>query len=281
MGHRHGRTGSAAVAALLCLSGCSAVLGIQDPEIEGSILPGVDASPGDGPISSGDGSSTTDGSDASKDGTTGGDAGVAFVDDFNRPEGGPGNGWIEKAPAGTWLTVGGRLLCTKPTPSSLDEGLYRPFSEALLDVEVSVAFKLSALPPGSVQVHARVPQSAIATAGQSDGYSIYVPNSSTEARLFRLRGATPTDLKSLTLSEALNTTDSYRLRLRVTGTNPVALEGWVERSTNPGFVVIGHGTTSDSDATRFDQAGTVNLALDTNANASYDDFTRTPVSLPP
>ena len=73
---------------------------------------------------------------------------------------------------------------------------------------------------------------------------------------------------------------SYRLRLRVTGTNPVALEGWVERSTNPGCVVIGHGTTADSDAARFDQAGTANLALDANANASYDDFTRTPVSVP-
>ena len=265
---------------LLGLSGCSAILGIQEPEIEGSILPGFEGGSGDSPLGTGDGSGTAEGSttDApSKDGTPGGDAGAAFVDDFNRFDASPGNGWIAKSTPSIWEAAGGRLVCTKPNPFYLDEGLYRPFSEAVLDVEVSVAFKLSALPPGFVHLHARVPQSAITTAGQSDGYSIYVPNSSTEARLFRMRGGAPMDLKAFALSEALNTTDSYRLRLRVTGTSPVALEGWVERSTNPGFVVIGHTTTSDSDAARFDQAGTVNLALDTNANASYDDFTRTPL----
>ncbi len=265
---------------LLALSGCSAILGIDQPVIEGSSLPGIEGGTGDSPITNGDGSSTTDGSTTDappRDGTTGGDAGAVFVDDFNRPEGSPRNGWIEKAGAGVWVTAGGRLVCTKPNPFYLDEGLYRPFSEAVLDVEVSVAFKLSALPPGFVHLRARVPQGAITTAGQSDGYGIYVPNSSTEARLFRIGGAAPTDLKTLTLSEALNTTDSYRLRLRTTGTSPVVLEGWVERSTNPGFVVIGHATTSDSDAARFDQPGTVNLALGTNANASFDDFARTPL----
>ncbi len=269
---------AAAFAALLPLAACSAILGIDDPQIEGAILPGVDSgSPDRTPTGDGAPVSETSTPDApTKDGPTP-DAGPIFIDDFNRIDGAPGNGWIEKEP-GDWVTSGGRLVTTKPAPFYLDQGLYRPFSEAVLDVEVSVAFKLSALPPGFVQLHARVPASAITTAGQSDGYSIYVPNSTTEARLFRSRTAVSTDLMTLGLSEALNTTDSYRLRLRVTGTSPVALEGWVERATNPGFVVIGHATASDSDPTkRFDQPGTVNLALDTNANASYDDFTRTPL----
>jgi hypothetical protein len=197
-----------------------------------------------------------------------------LMDDFNRPANAVlGNGWVEKTPAAFALT--GTVVSKAATGTGFTDNLvYRPVTEAVRDVEASVEFRVASLPPGYPQVFVRGQTATIGNAGIFDGYLLFVDNNPTQATLSRLNSSSFTTLSQLPLAPGLNTTDTYRLRLRAVGTDPVVVTGVVERYTGSGWVAIGQATANDTAATRFITAGTVGFSGHTEGGIyTYDNFT--------
>jgi hypothetical protein len=197
------------------------------------------------------------------------------LDDFNRPDGDLGNGWIQKNPGAFTLTAGAVAKAATGTGYA-DNLVYRPATEAMLDGEASVEVRFNQLPPGYAQVFVRAQTQTIANAGALDGYLLYVDDDPSRAFLSRIQSGGFTTLMQITINPGLNTTDTFRLRLRATGTNPVVLAAFVERFTGTDWAVIGQATVNDSAATRFATAGTMGFSGHVEGGAyTYDNFTLT------
>lgn len=202
-----------------------------------------------------------------------------LTDDFNRADNAAlGNGWIEKE-AANYSIVGNAVQKNAASGSYLNHLAYRPASEDVADVEVSVEFRLSASNPGYPQIYTRVQSDTVAWGTYFNGYMLYVNESNTQAILGRqTESEFVATLQSLTLSPALNTTDTFRLRMRTTGTNPVQLAAYVERLNSGTWQIIGQATYDDTAAGRFTNAGTVGFGGYTEASYRYDNFVRTNLS---
>ena len=199
----------------------------------------------------------------------------SFVDDFNRADNASmGNGWIEKTAAAFSLT--GNRVSKAATSSIFSNNLvYRPGAENILNGEASVEVRFTSLPPGFPQVFVRGQTATIANAGVLDGYLLFIDNAANRALLDRVQGGAFFPLVQITINPVLNTTDTYRLRLRATGTNPVALEAYVERLSGTSWTVIGQALFNDTAATRFTTAGSVGFSGHVEGGTyTYDNFTR-------
>jgi hypothetical protein len=200
-------------------------------------------------------------------------AAAQFTDDFNRANADAiGNGWIEKSPD-VFSISGNRAQKNALSSPYLNNLVYRPAGESLLDVEASTEMRVLAASPGYAQIMTRVQTSTVAVSGQLDGYMLYLNDSNSQAILGRQSGSSfVTTLATLTISPALNTTDTFRLRLRSTGTNPVELEAYVERWTGAAWQIAGSAVYSDSSASRFSTAGTVGFGGYIEAAYAFDNF---------
>src|SRR6266446_5279898 len=78
----------------------------------------------------------------------------------------------------------------------------------------------------------------ITRAGVFDGYLLSIDNSPALARIDRLEHGAFAFSTPFTLNPSLNTTDTFRLRLRATGINPVVLNAYVERLVGTTWMVI-------------------------------------------
>jgi len=186
-----------------------------------------------------------------------------------------GNGWIEKEPSAFSIQTNA-VAKLASYYDYRDNIVYRPAAEDVADVEASVEMRVTASDPGYPQLHTRIQSSTVATSGWLDSYTIYVNGSNTEAVLGRQRGSSfVTTLASFTLSPALNTADTFRLRLRATGTNPVQLEAFVERLQGASWQIIGQATASDSNAQRIATAGSVGFSGYIESGYRFDNFVRT------
>src|SRR2546423_4531996 len=186
-----------------------------------------------------------------------------------------GNGWVEKTP-GAFSLVGNRVSKAATATGFADNVLYRPAGENMLDGEASVEVRFNSLPPGYAQVFVRGQTGTIANAGVFDGYLLYTDNDPGRALLDRIENGAFRPLTQITIAPALNTTDTFRLRLRATGTNPVALAAFVERFTGTGWAVIGQATINDTAPTRLATAGTVGFTGYLEGGIyTYDNFTWT------
>ena len=201
-----------------------------------------------------------------------------FVDDFSRPDSAVlGNGWIEKDPAAFDL-VGGMAAKQASGGSYLDTAVYRPAGEDTLDEEVTVELQLLSTSPGYPQIFSRLQSSTAGIGGTLDGYILYIDNRTDRAILGRQTGsAFVTPLATITMAPALNTVDTYRMRLRSTGTLPVQLDASIERFNGSGWDVIGSASTSDSAAAVIAAAGSAGFGGYQEASYRYDNFSRTPV----
>ena len=245
----------------------------------------------------GDGGATTDGSNrdagpgldgsssSSDSGETTEAGALPFVDDFNRPDGPMvGNGWIMKQ-AGAFALVGGAVnRVVGPSSDYRDNLCYRPASENVRDVEASVEVKIASLPPGYPQIHVRLWQNTVANQGVLDGYLLYIDDAADKAVLTRQRGGIlPPALQTITLSPPLNTTDTFRLRLRASGKFPVMLAAFVERHAagdpDPShWDIIGQASFSDAGLLHLEVAGSVGFSAgqpETTGICTYDNFVRT------
>ena len=196
-----------------------------------------------------------------------------FFDNFNRASNAdPGNGWLEKTPD-AFSIVSGALQKNGVSSGYIDNVVYRPVSEARLNVESSAEFLLLSPAPGYPQIFTRLQAGTVASPGSLDGYMFYINNSTSEAILARQRGSSfAATLSTLALSEALNTQETYRLRMTVTGTNPVSVAGFVERLSPSGFVVIGQATVNDSSPQRIQTPGLSGVSGYIESSYAYDNF---------
>jgi len=202
-----------------------------------------------------------------------------MFDDFTRPDNAAlGNGWIEKSP-GAFTLISGEVQKQSVSDGYLDNVVYRPAVEDLLDAESSIEINLTSNSPGFPQVLVRVQSSTIATPYTLDAYMLYINGNTTQAILGRNRnGQFVTTLTTINLTTALNTTDTFRMRIRATGTLPVTLEAFVERFNGSTWDIIGQGTASDSSAERIDTAGSVGFSGYVENVYRYDNFRRVDLS---
>jgi hypothetical protein len=202
-------------------------------------------------------------------------ANAHLQDDFNRADSATiGNGWIEKNP-NAFSIQSNRLIKNAVPTGYRDNVVYRPNSEDSLDVEAAIEFRLTGLPAGYAQVFTRLQASTVSVADRLDGYMLYLEDSTSRAILGRQTGTDfVTTLATITISPALNTTDQYRLRLRTTGTAPVALEAYVERQVGAEWQVIGQATATDSAGNRIATAGAVGFGGYVESTYVMDNFTR-------
>lgn len=205
-----------------------------------------------------------------------------FTDDFDRPDNDSiGNGWIEKSQAAFTISGNEAAKVAAAGNDYRNNVVYRPASEDLLDVEASIELRLLSLPAGYPQVLVRAQSDTIASTNTLDAYLLYMNDSATQAVIARQRGGNyDQQLRTFTLSPALNTTDRYRLRLRATGTNPVVLNAYVERFANGNWAIIGQGSYSDTASTRIATAGSVGFGGYVETNYRYDNFARTNFGTP-
>jgi hypothetical protein len=197
-------------------------------------------------------------------------------DSFSRADSaGIGNGWIEKNPDAFALTAGQARKLANFT-GYRDNIVYRPAAEDVADVEASVELRITGGSPGYPQLLVRVQSGTVAFPDALDGYILYVSDSFSQAIIGRQRGSNfVAALGTLTLAPSLNTTDNFRLRLRATGSNPVLVEGFVERQNGTTWQVIGQSTFSDSATERLAGAGSVGFGGYVESSYSYDNFVRT------
>jgi hypothetical protein len=199
-----------------------------------------------------------------------------FVDDFNRADSVDlGNGWVEKTP-GVFSLMGNQVIKAASATGYADNLVYRPATENMLDGEASVEVRFTSLPPGYAQVFVRGQTGTIVNAGVFDGYLLFTDNDPGRAFLSRIENGAFVPLAQITINPGLNTTDTFRLRLQATGTNPVTLAAFVEQFTGTGWTVIGQATVNDTAPTRVATAGTVGFTGYLEGGVyTYDNFTRT------
>ena len=197
-----------------------------------------------------------------------------FFDAFDRPNSNNlGNGWVEKSPQAFDL-AGGQASKQATGTGYLDNVVYRPASEDVLDVEASVELQVGTLPPGYPQLFTRLQSGTAGTPGSLDGYLLYVDGGASEAVLARQNGFNITTLASFGLTPNLNTTDTFRLRMRTTGTNPVVIDAFIERLDAANWITIGQTSVTDATPTRIDTAGSVGFGGFIEAAYNYDNFSR-------
>lgn len=209
------------------------------------------------------------------------DSSTSFVDGFDVPDSvGLANGWLVKRP-NVFGVSNHQAVRLDYAVDYRDNVVWRPATEDLLDSEVSIEFTPGHLPPGYPQVFARVQEATISTANTIDGYIFYVDGDTTHAKITRQAGQVlPPALTTFTFGPALQLATTYRLRLRVTGTAPVQLEGFVEQKSGTTFTILGQATATDSGAGAFTTAGAAAFSAgqpEASGYYTYDNFTRTPL----
>jgi hypothetical protein len=198
-----------------------------------------------------------------------------FVDDFDRPDADAlGNGWIEKV-SPTFRITGGEVTRIDTMDSSYrDNMVYRPASEDIRDVEISIRVRFSQTPPRFAQIFVRADSATIATPDSYRGYLFYVDGVVDNEVVLGRQIGTPfvVTLERIVLSEPINTTDRYRMVLRAVGADPVLLHARLEKFVPGGEVVLGETTLSDADPLQLTAPGTVGFAGDELAAYVYDEF---------
>ena len=199
-----------------------------------------------------------------------------ILDDFNRSDSSEvGNGWIEKFPD-TFSLNAGAVEKQAVGASYRDNIVFRPANENLLNVESSIEFELNSIPAGYVQIVSRVQTDTALDSDAFDGYILYVNFDGNEAILGRQAASNfVVPLASIAILPVLNDTDTFRLRLSVSGTNPVNLTGLIERFSGVGWDIVGQATVVDDSANRITTAGSVGFGGSSNEDQYiYDNFAR-------
>lgn len=193
-----------------------------------------------------------------------------------------GNGWIEKTPA-AFSIQGGGVAKVAAGNGYLDNLVYRPASEDVLDVEASIELRLLASNPGYPNINVRIQSSTAAFVSFLNSYILYVDGSSAGAVLGRQTGSGfVTTLADIPIAPAMNQTDTYRLRLRAVGTSPVQLSAFIERLSGSTWQIIGQASVSDSAPDRIMSPGSVGFSGYLETSYRFDNFVRTNLTgLPP
>lgn len=179
-------------------------------------------------------------------------------DNFNRPDGDDiGNDWTEKTPS-VFELQNGEVSGGRTESLGFNHVItYRPPAEDAQNVEVGMEFIRT---PGATslypQVHARVQRDTVEEPGLLRSYTFFFDSYNTPAQIH----ITPIEdwyecyIATWDITAPFVEGDRYRLRFRVTGTDPVQMTGFLDRLNVDYWEVIGAGTvlhTVNSPATGF------------------------------
>jgi hypothetical protein len=199
----------------------------------------------------------------------------SFTDEFNRADSDVlGNNWIEKS-ASAFFLVNGSAAKQSVGSNYTNNLVYRPAAEDALNVEAATVFRITSGSPGYPLLMTRLQSSTAAVTSEFNAYVLFVDDNNTRAYLARQDGTSLPQLAAVNLSPALNTTDTFRMRLSTTGTATVQLQAYIERLTGSGWQIIGQASATDSSAQRIQTAGSVGFSGYTEAAYVFDNFTRT------
>lgn len=221
------------------------------------------------PIDSGPANDAAAQGNADADAAPGVDGGVTWTDDFNRTNGGVGNGWIEGKP-NIWSIEGNQLKVFGAGLDYTQHWLYRPAAEQLRDLFASVEFTPTDSPPSFPQVHVR------AIVEPHRCYAVGVPLDAKKIFWVRATPGKTTTLGEVGLSEPIVVGRRHRLTIGAFGQSPVEIAAKIERESGDGvWTVIGTGSTSDISDERISGPGVFGVSANTIPNYTYDNFTVT------
>jgi len=202
-----------------------------------------------------------------------------LLDDFDRPDDTEiGGGWVEKRPE-SWQIVDGRIVFEASGSGYENNIVYRPFDEALLDVEVSLEFELLAIDMDNhPQVHVRLQPDDLDIPGSMTGYILYIEEDT--LRITRqIAGGFDSNVP-VGLADPLEVGTPYRLTFSVVGEDPVHLEGRLHAWQADAWQLVGENIVDDDSANRVVEPGTMGFSGadgDQLANFVYDDFALLPL----
>ena len=230
-----------------------------------------------------------------------------FYDNFNRPDNADiGNNWVEKTEEDFFLVNG--ALTSITTDGYHDSIVYRPAAEALLNLETGVEF--TRLPDANrfPQLHARIDLASVDLRTTLGDYLFFYndfadrDNVGPQA-IFAIQAPVYQEyecyIAALPLPEYFVDGERYRLRFRVTGTDPVVLTGYVEQFNGASWDLLATGSVTHDTTTQIDPnlycdpdqmpapitiPGTVGFAKWINPSDNYDNFYRIALvndSIPP
>jgi len=211
-----------------------------------------------------------------------------FTDNFNRPDNvNVANAWTEKDP-GVFSLIDGEVSGVATNQSFNEVVVYRPIQEDAQNVEVGMEFVRT---PGATslypQVHARVQRDTVTQPNALTSYTLFFDSyrSPNEIHITPILNFGECYIATFPLSAAFVEGERYRLRFRVTGTNPVELTGFMDRLNVDYWEVIGAGTVLHDQNTPpgtycdengviapITQSGATGFAKWRNASDRYDNF---------
>jgi hypothetical protein len=213
-----------------------------------------------------DDSGTTGVTDAGFEATT---TPPAFTDLFNRADNADvGNGWVEKSDN---FSISANSVLQTGTGSYLNLLVWRPADAASLNVEVSMDFTYGAGADTDPALYARL-QPTSSQVGTMSGYSFYsYPD---QIGIDREDGTLATPMAKDTIAPALVEGQTYHFVFRVTGTNPVHLQG----ALSQGATTLKTLAFDDTAAGRIMVKGVTGFGSGKGDGSRFDNFKR--VDLP-
>ena len=253
--------------AILCvaLGGCLATADLSGLSTPPTTLDALgDAADGGGPSTDEDG-----GPHETTPGDAGDDAGVGptFFDDFSRPDGPVGNGWIAKT-TDVFTLAGGRLIVKDC--DYRDSILHRPASEAARDVDSSVEFIYRTTPTDDPALLLRIQAATLATPRVFNAYGIFVDDGQSLV-VARQDGDSYVTLATQSFAQRLVRNTTYRLKASIRGAPP-QLTGVVERLDGATWSEIARAQLGDTSNRRIDEAGLIGLEGDDTVSFDFDNF---------
>jgi hypothetical protein len=191
-----------------------------------------------------------------------------FADSFDRADGTTiGNGWIEKSDS--FSLVGGAVV-QGAVGDFTNFLLWRPISEPATNVEISVDVTYGDTAEPDPSLFARIQPSSEAE-NEIDAYTFYTWENRT-AVIDRLDPNTGfATLASGDLSPQPAKGQTFRLFFRVTGDNPVRLEGSVLK---PDGTVVASLSAADGTSMRITAPGRIGFGSGRAQGTRWDNFTR-------
>ncbi|MDJ0927464.1 MAG: IPT/TIG domain-containing protein, partial [Gammaproteobacteria bacterium] len=181
-----------------------------------------------------------------------------FYDNYNRADSADlGNNWTEKTP--NVFSIEDGALTSIDTSFVLDYRdsiVYRPQAEDALEIEVGTEFiRLPQLVNGNFpQLHARVQRDTVTLPASLNSYIFFVNDyaPSPGELVIAAQGVVEGEcyIATFPLQSALQTGQRYRLRFRVSGTNPVALVGFLDQFDGQSWQTLATGATTHDASTQ-------------------------------
>ncbi|MBC8070992.1 MAG: hypothetical protein IAG13_21890 [Deltaproteobacteria bacterium] len=189
-----------------------------------------------------------------------------FFDAFDRADADAlGNGWVENNEGSFQIVDEQVVLGTSNGNDFRTNACHRPPEESLLDVEVSAEIVFYAEEyAGFPQLHLRIQPESFGPDNPLDAYVVYLDSTSRDIppylSVVRIIDASFGDETQAPLVPFPGNQYRYRLRARVSGIDPVLVEGYFEIELDDGWEVLNEASLLDTAEQRIATAGMVGFS---------------------